>query len=112
MNRLPQRERKWTHSEKNFALSLYHASKKAYSLLQKLFVPPSSRTLSRSMHNVNIQPVFNASIMDLFKIKVNTMADQKKLSAILVDEMAIKKFLNYNPTYDIVEGLEDFGSLG
>ncbi|GFN82568.1 transposable element p transposase [Plakobranchus ocellatus] len=112
MNRLPKRGRKWIHSEKSFALSLYHASKKAYSLLQKLFVLPSSRTLSRSMHNLNIQPGFNVNIMDLFKIKVNSIADQEKLSAILVDEMAIKKFLNYNPTYDIVEGLEDFGSLG
>ncbi|GFO45112.1 transposable element p transposase [Plakobranchus ocellatus] len=112
MNRLPKRGRKWTHSEKSFALSLYHTSKKAYSPLQKLFVLPSSRTLSRSIHNVNIQPGFNANIMDLFKIKVNSMADQEKLSAILVGEIAIKKFLNYNPTYDIVEGLEDFVSLG
>ncbi|GFO22218.1 hypothetical protein PoB_004872300 [Plakobranchus ocellatus] len=50
--------------------------------------------------------------MDLFKIKVISMTDQEKLSAILVDEVAIKKYLNYNPTYDVHEGLEDFGSFG
>ncbi|GFO36618.1 THAP domain-containing protein 9 [Plakobranchus ocellatus] len=64
------------------------------------------------MHNVNIHPGFNANIMDLFKIKVITIADQEKLCAILVNEMATKKYLNYNPTYDVVEGCEDFRYLG
>ncbi|GFN87068.1 THAP domain-containing protein 9 [Plakobranchus ocellatus] len=40
------------------------------------------------------------------------MADEDKLSAILVDEIPTKKYLNYDPTYDAAEELKGFGSLG
>ncbi|GFS00835.1 transposable element P transposase [Elysia marginata] len=46
--------RRWTNREKSFALALYHGSRKAYYLLQKIFSLPSPRTLAAAMKNINI----------------------------------------------------------
>ena len=90
VSKLPKQTRRWTYQDKSFALSIYHASKKAYSLLQKVFHLPSPRTLSLAMQNIHIGPGVCENILRLFKIKVTAMIAQEKVCAILFDVMAIK----------------------
>ena len=112
ISKLPKHGRRWTFSEKSFALAFYHTSRKAYSLLSSIFTMPSPRTLSVAMHNVNICPGISSNLMQLFNIKVKNMNEHEKLCALLVDEISLKKSLNYDPTNDQIEGLEDYGGLG
>ena len=112
ISKLPKYGRRWTFSEKSFALTFFHTSRKAYRLLSTIFAMPSPSTLSVAMHNINIRPGICTHLMQLFNIKVKTMNEHEKLCALLVDEIALKKTLNYDPTNDEIEGLEDYGSLG
>ncbi|GFS12820.1 THAP domain-containing protein 9 [Elysia marginata] len=81
---------------KVFALALYHGSRKAYYLLQKIFSLPSPRTLATAMKNINIRPGLCRNMLNLFKVKVNSIAPQEKLCAIVVDEIALKRYLSYD----------------
>ena len=56
-----------------------------------------------------IYPGFNKALLDTFKLKVNVMADQLKLCCVVLDELAIKENVSYNPEHDEVE---DFGDSG
>jgi hypothetical protein len=56
-----------------------------------------------------IYPGFNKALLDTFKLKVNVMADQLKLCCVVLDELAIKENVPYNPEHYEVE---DFGDAG
>ena len=48
------RGRRWTNSDKAFALSLLHASPKTYRKLRHVFSLPSTQTLKKAMQNVQV----------------------------------------------------------
>ncbi|GFO21848.1 transposable element p transposase [Plakobranchus ocellatus] len=73
---------------------------------------PSAQTLNKAIKNVYVKPGICANMMHLFEIKVSSMALQEKVCAILLDEMALKASLQFNPLDDQVEGFEDFGQFG
>ena len=50
-------------------------------------------------------------MLDTFKLKVNVMADQLKLCCVILDELAIKENVAYNPEHDEVEDFGDAGKL-
>ncbi|GFO43659.1 transposable element p transposase-like protein [Plakobranchus ocellatus] len=89
--------RKWSSGDKSLALSLYHTSKKAYYLLQKIFHLPSPKTLTNSMRNLQIAPGFSTPFLNLFKIKINAMTPNERICPLLLDEISIKPFFTYNP---------------
>ena len=103
--------RRWSAADKSNALSLYHASPKAYRLLQKQFVLPSANTLRKVMRGINIYPGFPENIVQAFKLKVDQMTEVEKECCLVFDEIALKKQLNYNVEKDFIEGLEDFGEI-
>lgn len=100
---------RWSSDEKSLALSIYHASKKAYFLLMRIFKLPSPKTLTNSLRNLEILPGFSTNFLALFKIKVSAMTAKDKLCAVLIDEMSIKSSLKYDPHRDLIEGFEDWG---
>lgn len=104
--------RRWTEQDKTTALSLYHASRKAYRLLKKIFVLPSVSTLRKAVRAVNIYPGFNESILNALKHKIQCMPANSELCSLVFDEMSIKEKVAYNIERDEVEGLEDFGNCG
>jgi len=53
------------------------------------------------------QDLFNKPLLDIFKIKVNVMADQSKLCYVVFDELAIKDNVTNNPGHDEVEDCGD-----
>ena len=104
--------RRWRPSDKAFALSLFHASPKAYRILKQLFLLPSVSTLRRTMRKIGIYPGFNRPILKALETKISSMPAHSKLCCVIFDEMALKEIVEYNAKKDYVEGLEDFGSNG
>ena len=102
--------KKWTNRDKAHALSLYHASPKAYRLLQKRFFLPSVNTLRRIMRRIEIYPGFPVKILQAFETKVMNMSEAEKQCVLIFDEMSLKQNLTYNVEKDYIEGLQDFGS--
>ena len=109
---LSKHARRWTYKDKSFALALFHASRKAYFLIRKIFSLPSPRTLASAMSNINIRPGLCRNMLNLFRVKIASMTKQEKLCAVVIDEMALKRGLHYDSINDEVEGLEDYGHLG
>ena len=97
--------------DKSFALSLLHASPKAYMLLQKVFMLPSIKTLRDTMKKIDIYPGFPPKLLSAFKCKVDSFTAAEKLCVLIFDEVSLKKSVTYNVEKDYVEGLEDFGDL-
>ena len=101
--------RRWSESDKTLALSLFHASRKAYRLLQKLFVLPSVSTLRKTMRDISVYPGFNDNILQALVQKVKALGEGAEVCSLVFDEMSIKEWVNYNKENDNIEGLEDFG---
>ena len=102
---------RWSVRDKSFALSLLHASPKAYRILQKLFYLPSVDTLRNTMKKIDIYPGFPKKILSAFKCKVQHMSEAEKLCVLVFDEVSLKTCINYNVEKDYIEGLEDFGEI-
>ncbi len=95
---------RWTDKDKSFALSLYHASPKAYRLLRKTFSLPTLNTLRKAMQGIKVYPGFNHAILEALRLKVAPLPTASKLVAVILDEMAIKEGLSYDKGRDMVEG--------
>ena len=54
----------WKLTDKVFAMSIFYQSRKAYKLLQHIFVLPSPRTLQRTLQQSHLKPGFD---LELFK---------------------------------------------
>ena len=85
------------------ALSIFYNSRKAYSLLSKLFALPSKRTLQRSLQNTNVMPGFNDAIFDALRMKVSTMHKKDRCVGLVFIEMSLKPTLVYNHGLDKIE---------
>ena len=103
---------RWKTEDKLLALSIFFHSRKAYQVLSKLFILPSKSTLLHELRKMNIKPGFSASVLEALKMKAKNMHPRDCNVVLAFDEMSIKEGLVYNPGSDIVEGFEDFGSIG
>ncbi|GFO33328.1 THAP domain-containing protein 9 [Plakobranchus ocellatus] len=103
---------RWSCTDKNLALSLYHASPKIYILFSKLFCLPSVSTLRKGMLSLDLKPGFSPTILQALKVKVKSMTPDEKRCALVFDEMSIKEAVCYDPKHDVVRGFEDYAHLG
>ena len=99
-----------TPEVKSFAVSLYHASGKAYRLVSKFFQLPSKSSLLRWVSGFPLSPDISQPALDAIESKVNCMSDAGKLCTISMDEISLKTSLQYDSTRDDVVGVEDFGN--
>ena len=60
---------RWGEADKATALALFHASPKAYRLLQGIFLLPSVSTLGRCMRQASVFPGFNDKILQALKLR-------------------------------------------
>ena len=104
--------RRWTYKDKVIALSLYHQSPRAYQFCLCIFTLPSVSSLRTWLSNVEVRPGFPRKVFELLRDKVAGVTEKNKLCVITFDEMSLRAGLSYNITEDVVEGFEDFGSLG
>lgn len=96
--------RRYNDVDKNFALALHYYSPQCYKMLRKIFVLPTTRSLSKWLENIDVRQGFNEPVLEMLKIKANVMTVQDRLCTIVFDEMSLKKLITYNSLSDEFEG--------
>ena len=104
--------RRYTNKDKLFAFALHYQSPSAYKFCRKIFALPCERSLRRWLEKVRVQPGFNNTCFEILQRKAKTMSERDKVCVLTLDEMSLKSGLYYDLQKDIIEGMEDFGSLG
>ena len=104
---------KWEEDERQFALRLHYVSPVGYKLLKKeAFKLPGISTIQNWVNEISLLPGINKEFFDILKLKASTMSDFSKTCVLMWDEMEIKKNLQYNRKFDLIEGFEDLGEYG
>ena len=103
---------RWSPKNKSLAMSIFHASPKAYRILRKIFRLPHTVTLKRAMNKLEIEPEFSSNILQALKLKIDSMPQRDRACIIIFDEISLKEHVVFNAKKDRVEGFEDFGFLG
>ena len=101
--------RRYSPEMKSLAISLYHASGKAYRLLSKLFILPTKSSIRRFVSKIPMATGIPQATLNLLKEKVAHMNEMEKLCTLCVDEISLKTHLFYNVSDDKIVGVEDFG---
>lgn len=96
--------RRYNEMDKNFALALHYYSPQCYRMLRKIFVLPTTRSLSKWLENVDVYTGFNEPVLEMLKIKCKTMSVQERLCTIAFDEMTLKELITYNSKSDVFDG--------
>ena len=107
---IKKKGRRYSPELKSLAISIYHASGKAYKLLTKLFILPSKSSLRRYISKIPTSPGFSQGAINIIKSKVAQMDEKEKLVTLCMDEMSLKTHLYYDIAADKIVGLEDYGS--
>lgn len=104
--------RRYSAAFKQYCLSLYFSSPRAYKILiNKSFCLPSRSTLQRFTRKCYIDAGLQDNVFELLKIKTDTFKDINKYCVICIDEMSLKAHLFYNISRDRVIGFENTGCL-
>lgn len=77
--------RRYSPQIKSIAVSLYHASGKAYRMLSKLFILPSKTSLRRYISKMPTATGISQGALNIIKKKVDSMSDDEKLCTLCVD---------------------------
>ena len=102
--------RRYSPEMKTIALSIYHASGKAYKILSKLFILPNKSSLKRFISNIPTTSGISEEILKAIQQKVLHMKDMEKICTLCIDEISLKSHLYYSVPDDKIIGLEDFGN--
>ena len=105
-----KKRRRYSPQMKSIAVSLYHASGKAYKMLSKLFILPSKTSLRRYISKMPTATGISQGALNIIKKKVDSMKDDEKLCTLCMDEISLKTNLYYDISNDKIIGLEDFGN--
>ena len=95
---------------KTIALSLYHASEKAYKILSKLFILPNKSSLNRFISNIPTTSGISEGILKAIQQKVLHMKEMEKICTLCIDEISLKSHMYYSVPDDKIIGLKDFGN--
>lgn len=113
MQLLHKKRKKWLINEKKIALSLYYKSPATYKFMRKNdIILPGESTIRRWLNSINYSTGFPPKYMEQIKLKISGMKGNEKKCAILLDEVSIMKYIEYNKILDEIEGFEDLGTLG
>lgn len=103
------KQRRFSNEQKLLALSLLKQSPKGYRLLQRMFILPSRRTLSKFTENVKFRPGIHTGIQNQLRETVESWDDVKKCCSIIFDEVALNPHTTFVECEDRIEGFIDFG---
>jgi len=106
----PPKGRRYTDEVKLLSLALYNSGPKAYAYLADIFVLPSKFSLSKWLNNMQSSPGFINEMFDALSERLKFMADRDKVCSLMIDEVSLKKHLQYDSLHDVIVGYEDFGS--
>ena len=102
--------RRYSPELKSLAISIFHASGKAYRLLSKLFILPSKSSLHRYISRMPDKTGIFQGSLKIIEKKVMQMNPREKECTLCMDEILLKTNLFYSKPSDKIIGLEDFGS--
>ena len=107
---ISSRSRRYENSIKEFALTLSYYSPKAYKYVRSIIPLPHPSLIQKWARNVNCEPGF---IGESFKIledqaKIN---EEKKDCCLVLDAMAIRKQIQWEPANNRYSGFADYGPL-
>ncbi|XP_049772885.1 uncharacterized protein LOC126160762 [Schistocerca cancellata] len=104
----------WTEAERRLSLSLFYKSPAAYDHLRRKvgMKLPSKKVIQKWVSEMDIIAGTETKLFEHLVEKVKTMDDSCRDCVLVFDEMSVRKCLSYCAKYDVVEGYEDFGSLG
>ncbi|XP_034232764.1 uncharacterized protein LOC117640395 [Thrips palmi] len=106
------RGRDWCEESKCLSLVIKSCSRKTYSLLEKMFVLPSSRTIQNVLSRIPLEPGINEGFFDHLARQVETMTPKEKFVSLNWDEFRGQGGLFFNEKKGIIIGFENFGSFG
>ncbi|XP_076036514.1 uncharacterized protein LOC143022259 [Oratosquilla oratoria] len=110
--KIKKKGRRYSDTERAFALSLYFKSARAYDLLSKIFVLPSQRMLRYWLQRMNFNAGWNDYVFQVLKKKAETMNCQDKVCGVAFDAMSLKQGIYYNISRDNIDGFENLGEYG
>ena len=102
--------RRYSASDKIFALNLYYTSPNAYRLLTNYFYLPSKTVLSKWLQFCQIDAGFDDKILNAIKRKTENMTYRNKHCTLIIDETSIKSHLQRHSRKDYIIGFEDYGN--
>lgn len=90
------------------AMPIYHSSPKAYKLLSGICLL-SICILQRMLKCIARETGVSKTILNMLKIKVDSINENEKLCVQCFDKMSLKQDLIYEKHSDKVYGFEDYG---
>lgn len=96
------RKPSWTKEEKEFALSFYYRSPRAYNYLRELrkMALPCVTVIREWMNEITLSTSFNSAFFAKLRHKADHMLEWEKDYSLMWDEMAIRELLEYDPKTD------------
>lgn len=108
-----KKARTWSKKERKLAITIYYKSPSCYNYMRRNgVILPSPVTVRRWLRTARFMPGINPRYLKNLKMKCETLDSVGKKCVIILDEMAIKKNLEFNDSLDLVEGFEDLGKIG
>ncbi|XP_072142984.1 uncharacterized protein [Dermacentor andersoni] len=107
---LKKHGRRWPKEFRQFALSLYFSSPKAYRYLAKTLSLPTVKTLRAWLSAVSLKPGLMPEILDFVKEKTKNWDLMDRACVLIFDEMSLKRNLQYDSRHDVVVGYTDTGT--
>lgn len=105
---------KFTDSERNIILALYYKSPSAYSFLRRqleLKSLPSRQTILKWLTHLRVHPGWNSDFFKLLRNRVKFVPESEKDVVLIMDEINLKKGLEYDLRNDCVIGFENHGDV-
>lgn len=104
------RGRRFTMTDKIFALSLFKQSGRGYNLLSKMFALPSRKTLRKLLQRIPFLCGINKRIFENLKQSVSKLNPLDRYCTVIFDEISLSPGLQYEQSKDVIIGFEDLGT--
>ena len=98
-NKIRKKRKEYSQKIKEFALTIYYYSPKAYAYLRTVLELPASRSIRRWLEVVDCQPGFLSDVLSLISEK-----QQDSPYSLVVDSMAIRKRLIVDRSTGNIQG--------
>jgi hypothetical protein len=104
--------RRYSPSDKNFALSLYFLARRLILFVSVFLFCHRNARSKFGWLNLTSNLAFVTLFFSVLRNKVRSMAEQDRVCVLLLDEMSLKTALSYDGAKDVIVGFEDYGHLG
>ncbi|RXG62248.1 Transposable element P transposase [Armadillidium vulgare] len=102
--------RKYSSKVRILCLTLYYTSPLLYNVLREIFKLPSVSSLRLWTRKLNIQVGVCPRLFSVLSAKMLKVHEVDKICVLYIDEMSIKKSLEYNSRFGSILGFVDYGN--